>query len=92
MSHIPSPAIATYPIIFIGRKSRALSHSLQSDLASSSSFITESFLGARLIKSYQLEKEQKHKAIKYFNRLKILYVKLKHKLKIMSCQLLRQKC
>ena len=68
--------IATFPIIWIGKKSRTLSNSLQKDLATTSSFITESFMGARLIKSYQLEKEQTNKASNYFIRLKELYVKI----------------
>jgi len=68
--------LATFPIILIGKRSRFLSHSLQSDLAQSASFLTESFVGARLIKSYQLEVEQKDKASNHFNRLKTLFVKL----------------
>ena len=68
--------LATFPIILIGKRSRFLSHSLQSDLAQSASFLTESFVGARLIKSYQLESEQKDKASNHFNRLKTLFVKL----------------
>ena len=68
--------LATFPIILIGKRSRFLSHSLQSDLAQSASFLTESFVGARLIKSYQLEVEQKNKAPNHFNRLKTLFVKL----------------
>ena len=68
--------LATFPIILIGKRSRFLSHSLQSDLAQSASFLTESFVGARLIKSYQLEAEQKDKASNHFNRLKTLFVKL----------------
>ncbi len=68
--------LATFPIILIGKRSRFLSHSLQSDLAQSASFLTESFVGARLIKSYQLEVEQKNKASNHFNRLKTLFVKL----------------
>ena len=68
--------LATFPIILIGKRSRFLSHSLQSDLAQSASFLTESFVGARLIKSYQLEAKQKGKASNHFNRLKTLFVKL----------------
>ena len=68
--------LATFPIILIGKRSRFLSHSLQADLAQSASFLTESFVGARLIKSYQLEVEQKDKASNHFNRLKTLFVKL----------------
>ena len=68
--------LATFPIILIGKRSRFLSHSLQSDMAQSASFLTESFVGARLIKSYQLESEQKDKASNHFNRLKTLFVKL----------------
>ena len=68
--------LATFPIILIGKRSRFLSHSLQADLAQSASFLTESFVGARLIKSYQLEAKQKGKASNHFNRLKTLFVKL----------------
>ena len=67
---------ATIPIIFIGKRSRSLSGSLQADLAQSASFLTESFTGARLIKSYQLESEQTSKAFNYFSKLRKLFVHL----------------
>ena len=68
--------LATFPIVKIGRRSRKLSNSLQEQIGVSSSFLTESFLVARLIKSYQLEKLQSVRASKYFSDLKSIIVKV----------------
>ena len=68
--------IAVYPIIKIGRKSRVLSNAMQEHIGKTSSFLNESFLGARLIKSYQLENIQNKKAISYFSDLKSIIIKV----------------
>ena len=68
--------IAVYPIIKIGKKSRVLSNAMQEHIGKTSSFINESFLGARLIKSYQLENIQNKKAISYFSDLKSIIIKV----------------
>jgi len=68
--------IAVYPIIKIGKKSRVLSKAMQEHIGKTSSFLNESFLGARLIKSYQLENIQNKKAIGYFSDLKSIIIKV----------------
>ena len=68
--------IAVFPIIRIGQKSRILSNILQEQIGKTSSFLNESFLGVRLIKSYQLESIQNKKAINHFNELKSVIVKV----------------
>ncbi len=68
--------IAVYPIIRIGKKSRLLSNAMQEHIGKTSSFLNESFLGARLIKSYQLENIQNKKAINYFSDLKSIIIKV----------------
>ncbi len=68
--------IAVYPIIKIGKKSRVLSNAMQEHIGKTSSFLNESFLGARLIKSYQLENIQNKKAISYFSDLKSIIIKV----------------
>jgi len=68
--------IAVFPIIKIGKKSRVLSNSMQEHIGRSSSFITESFSGARLIKSYQLEEVQNKRAKNYFSELKAIIIKV----------------
>ena len=68
--------IAVFPIVRIGKKSRLLSNSMQEQIGKTSSFLNESFLGARLIKSYQLENIQNKKAIKYFSDLKSIIIKV----------------
>jgi subfamily B ATP-binding cassette protein MsbA len=68
--------IAVYPIIKIGKKSRVLSKAMQEHIGKTSSFLNESFLGARLIKSYQLENIQNKKAISYFSDLKSIIIKV----------------
>ncbi len=68
--------LATFPIVKIGKRSRKLSNSLQEQIGISSSFLTESFMVARLIKSFQLEKLQSLRASKYFSDLKSLIVKV----------------
>jgi ATP-binding cassette, subfamily B, bacterial MsbA len=68
--------IAVFPIVRIGKKSRLLSNAMQEQIGKTSSFLNESFLGARLIKSYQLENIQNKKAIKYFSDLKSIIIKV----------------
>ncbi len=68
--------LATFPIIKIGKRSRVLSNAMQEQVGKSSSFLTESFNIVRLIKSYQLEKIQGKRAVKLFNDLKSLIVKV----------------
>ena len=68
--------LATFPIVKIGKHSRKLSNSLQEQVGASSSFLTESFLVARLIKSYQLEKLQSLRASKYFSDLRLIIIKV----------------
>ena len=68
--------LAVLPIIKIGKRSRFLSNSMQEHIGKSSSFITESFAGARLIKSYQLEEAQNKRAENYFSELKSLIIKV----------------
>jgi len=68
--------IAVYPIIKIGKKSRVLSNAMQEHIGKTSSFLNESFLGARLIKSYQLENIQNKKATSYFSDLKSIIIKV----------------
>ena len=68
--------IAVYPIIKIGKKSRVLSKAMQEHIGKTSSFLNESFLGARLIKSYQLENIQNKKATSYFSDLKSIIIKV----------------
>ena len=68
--------IAVFPIVKIGKKSRLLSKSMQEHIGKTSSFLNESFTGARLIKSYQLEKSQNKRASNYFNELKTLIIKV----------------
>ena len=68
--------IAVFPIVRIGKKSRILSNDMQEHIGKTSSFLNESFLGARLIKSYQLEKFQNKRAISYFNDLKSVIIKV----------------
>ena len=68
--------IAVFPIIRIGKKSRLLSKSMQEHIGKTSSFLSESFTGARLIKSYQLESSQNKRAINYFSELKFLIIKV----------------
>ena len=68
--------IAVIPIVKIGKKSRLLSRSMQEHIGQTSSFLNESFSGARLIKSYQLESSQNKRAVNYFNELKALIIKV----------------
>jgi ATP-binding cassette, subfamily B, bacterial MsbA len=68
--------IAIFPIIRIGKKSRLLSNTMQEHVGKTSSFLNESFIGARLIKSYQLENIQNKKAISYFSDLKTIIIKV----------------
>jgi subfamily B ATP-binding cassette protein MsbA len=68
--------IAVFPIAKIGKRSRSLSNLMQEHIGKSSAFITESFSGARLIKSYQLEDIQNKKAKNYFKELKTIIVKV----------------
>ena len=68
--------LAVIPIIKIGKRSRLLSKSMQEHIGKSSSFLTESFASARLIKSYQLENIQNKRAANYFSELKSLIIKV----------------
>ena len=68
--------IAVIPIVKIGKKSRFLSKSMQEHIGKTSSFLNESFSGARLIKSYQLEGIQNKRAINYFNDLRSVIIKV----------------
>jgi len=68
--------IAVIPIVKIGKKSRLLSKSMQEHIGRTSSFLNESFSGARLIKSYQLESSQNKRAINHFTELKSLIIKV----------------
>jgi len=68
--------LAVLPIIKIGKRSRFLSNSMQEHIGKSSSFLTESFSGARLIKSFQLEDMQNKRAKNYFSELKSLIIKV----------------
>ncbi len=68
--------IAVFPIAKIGKRSRSLSNAMQEHIGKSSAFVTESFSGARLIKSYQLEDIQIKKAKNYFKELKVIIIKV----------------
>ena len=68
--------LASFPIVNIVKRSRSLSNSLQEKIGKTSSFLTESFSVARLIKSYQLEKVQNNRASKYFDGLKSLIIRV----------------
>jgi ATP-binding cassette, subfamily B, bacterial MsbA len=68
--------LAIVPIAKIGKRSRSLSNLMQEHIGKSSAFITESFSGARLIKSYQLEDIQNKKAKGYFIELKNIIIKV----------------
>ena len=49
---------------------------MQEHIGKTSAFVTESFSGIRLIKSYQLEKVQNKKANNYFEELKIIIIRV----------------
>ena len=68
--------LAVFPIVKIGKKSRSLSNFMQEHIGKTSAFVTESFSGIRLIKSYQLEKVQNKKANNYFEELKIIIIRV----------------
>ena len=68
--------LAVFPIVKIGKKSRSLSNFMQEQIGKTSAFVTESFSGIRLIKSYQLEKVQNKKANNYFEELKIIIIRV----------------
>ena len=68
--------LAVFPIVKIGKKSRSLSNLMQEHIGKTSAFVTESFSGIRLIKSYQLEKVQNKKANNYFEELKIIIIRV----------------
>ena len=68
--------LAVFPIVKIGKKSRSLSNFMQERIGKTSAFVTESFSGIRLIKSYQLEKVQNKKANNYFEELKIIIIRV----------------
>ena len=68
--------LAVFPIVRIGKKSRILSNAMQEHVGKTSSFLHESFLGARLIKSYQLENMQNKRAASYFSDLKSVIIKV----------------
>ncbi len=68
--------LAVFPIVKIGKRSRSLSNLMQEHVGKSSAFITESFSGIRLIKSYQLEDVQNKKANTYFEELKTIIIKV----------------
>ena len=68
--------LAVFPIVRIGKRSRSLSNFMQEHIGKSSAFITESFSGIRLIKSYQLEDIQNKKANNYFEELKTIIIRV----------------
>ena len=68
--------LAVFPIVKIGKRSRSLSNLMQEHIGKSSAFVTESFSGIRLIKSYQLEDVQNKKANTYFEELKKIIIKV----------------
>jgi len=68
--------LAVFPIVKIGKKSRSLSRLMQEQIGRSSAFVTESFSGSRLIKSYQLEDFQNQKASKHFEELKKIIIRV----------------
>ena len=68
--------LAVFPIVKIGKRSRSLSNLMQEHIGKSSAFVTESFSGIRLIKSYQLEDVQNTKANNYFEELKKIIIKV----------------
>tara|TARA_B100000686_G_scaffold342408_1_gene421489 strand:+ start:112 stop:1479 length:1368 start_codon:yes stop_codon:yes gene_type:complete len=68
--------LASFPIVNIGKKSRSLSNVLQEKIGKTSSFLTESFSIARLIKSDQLEKKQNIRANKHFEDLKKVIIRV----------------
>ncbi|MFP6779485.1 MAG: ABC transporter ATP-binding protein [Alphaproteobacteria bacterium] len=68
--------LAVFPIVKIGKRSRSLSNLMQEHIGKSSAFVTESFSGIRLIKSYQLEDVQNTKANTYFEELKKIIIKV----------------
>jgi len=68
--------LAVFPIVRIGKRSRSLSNFMQEHIGKSSAFITESFAGIRLIKSYQLEDIQNKKANNYFEELKTIIIRV----------------
>ena len=68
--------LAVFPIVKIGKRSRSLSNLMQEHVGKSSAFITESFSGIRLIKSYQLEDVQNKKANTYFEELKTIIIRV----------------
>ena len=68
--------LAVFPIVKIGKKSRSLSNFMQEHIGKTSAFVTESFSGIRLIKSYQLENVQNKKANNYFEELKMIIIRV----------------
>ena len=68
--------LAVFPIVKIGKKSRSLSGIMQEQIGISSAFVTESFSGSRLIKSYQLEGVQNQKASRHFEELKEIIIRV----------------
>ena len=68
--------LAVFPIVKIGKKSRSLSGLMQEQIGRSSAFVTESFSGSRLIKSYQLEDVQNQKAGRHFEELKEIIIRV----------------
>ena len=68
--------LAVFPIVKIGKRSRSLSNFMQEQIGKSSAFVTESFSGSRLIKSYQLEDVQNKKASKHFEELKEIIIRV----------------
>ncbi len=61
--------ICFVPVIKIGQKSRALANSLQEKIGNIAAFLNESFLGIRLIKTFNLEKPQIDRATNYFSKV-----------------------
>lgn len=61
--------LAFYPIISIGKSMRKKSGSIQSDYASFTVMLSQMFQGARLIKSYCMEEQERKAADTLINRL-----------------------
>lgn len=62
-------------VIYIGKRLRKISKSIQNELGSLSSILSQTFLGIRLVKSYGMEQHETQRTLKAIHKVRDLNVK-----------------
>ncbi len=67
--------IASFVVAWIGKRLRKMSNKIQSDTAQLSDFLSQVFLGVRLVKAYGMEDQEKKKAFEAVRKVRSLVTK-----------------